>query len=39
MPFVLKIVFQNNLHLVFFLNFIVDSAMNPIMVNVQDTLT
>ena len=31
--FVLKIVFARNLHLVSFINFSVDSAMNPIMVN------
>ena len=32
--FVLKMAFQKNLHLVSFINFSVDSAMNPIMMNV-----
>ena len=34
----LKIVFLKNLHLVSFINFSVDSAMNPIMANASDTL-
>ena len=37
--FILNIAFQKNLHLVSFINLNVDSAMNPIMMNVQDTLT